>query len=163
MSVARNKNHSRCLDSSRILRGPEGAVIRKADGRAAVGVGKNPEMPPPEPRGGQQSEAGGTRGTAEPRACRGGAAGGPDAQSCHCPARPAQREWTGHKAGAGRRPHARLSSQAGLPHVAVERPGGTQGNQRLAPAAPPLPAVTEQPTPRVQPPPHPTWCPAALL
>lgn len=69
------------------------------------------------------------------------------------PARPAQRGWTGHKAGAGRRPHARLSSQAGLPHVAVERPGGTQGNHRLAPAAPPLPAVTEQPTPRVQPPP----------
>lgn len=69
------------------------------------------------------------------------------------PARPTQRGWTGHKAGAGRRPHARLSSQAGLPHVAVERPGGTQGNHRLAPAAPPLPAVTEQPTPRVQPPP----------
>lgn len=112
MSVARNKSHSRCLDSSRILRGPEGAVIRKADGRAAVGVGKNPEMPPPEPRGGQQSEAGGTRGTAEPRACRGGAAGGPDAQSCHWPSAP-RTAWVDRAQGRGRQEAARSPQLTG--------------------------------------------------
>ena len=48
------------FDSSRILRGTEVFTVRKINGRPAFGCGENSEMQPPQPRSGEQSEAGST-------------------------------------------------------------------------------------------------------